>query len=148
MSDLPGAVLFACTMNALRSPMAEAILRHYHGQRIFVDSVGVRVGEIDPFAVEVMEEIGISIERHEPKTFDDLEDNYFDLIVTLSPEAQHSAVEMTRTMACDVEFWHTFDPSIVEGNRETRLDAYRQVRDELERRILERFPLVGGPVTP
>jgi protein-tyrosine phosphatase len=148
MSDLPGAVLFACTMNSLRSPMAEAIMRHFHGQRVFVDSVGVRSGELDPFAMEVMEEIGISIERHEPKTFDDLLDSYFDVIVTLSPEAQHSAVEMTRTMACDVEFWHTFDPSIVEGNRETRLDAYRQVRDQLVQRILERFPLIGGPVTP
>jgi protein-tyrosine-phosphatase len=144
LSDLPGAVLFACTMNALRSPMAEAIMRHLHGRRIFVDSVGVRAGELDPFAVEVMEEMGISIEDHEIKTFDDLEDGSFDVIVTLSPEAQHSAVEMTRTMACEVEFWHTFDPSIVEGNREARLDAYRQVRDQLMQRILERFPVEGG----
>lgn len=144
MSDLPGAVLFACTMNALRSPMAEAIMRHLHGRRIFVDSVGVRAGELDPFAVEVMEEMGISIEDHEIKTFDDLEDGSFDVIITLSPEAQHSAVEMTRTMACEVEFWHTFDPSIVEGNREARLDAYRQVRDQLMQRILERFPVEGG----
>ena len=147
MSDLPGAVLFACTMNAIRSPMAEAIMKHFHDKRVFVDSVGVRSGELDPFAVEVMEEIGISIGRHEPKTFDDLHDSFFDVIVTLSPEAQHSAVEMTRTMACEVEFWHTFDASIVEGNRETRLDAYRQVRDQLMQRILERFPQEGGAVT-
>ncbi len=125
MNDLPSAVLFACTMNAMRSPMAEAILKHLHGSRIYVDSVGVRSGELDPFAVEAMEEIGITIERHRPKTFDDLEDSSFDLIVTLSPEAQHSAVEMTRTMACEVEFWHTLDASVIEGNRETRLDAYR-----------------------
>lgn len=131
-------------MNALRSPMAEAIMRHLHGRRIFVDSVGVRAGELDPFAVEVMEEMGISIEGHEIKTFDDLEDGSFDVIITLSPEAQHSAVEMTRTMACEVEFWHTFDPSIVEGNREMRLDAYRQVRDQLMQRILDRFPVEGG----
>jgi protein-tyrosine phosphatase len=148
MSDLPGAVLFACTMNANRSPMAEAIMKHLHGKRVFVDSVGVRVGELDPFAAEVMEEVGISIDRHAPKTFDDLHDSSFDVIVTLSPEAQHSAVEMTRTMACEVEFWHTFDASIVEGNRETRLDAYRAVRDQLMQRILERFPQEGGPVTP
>jgi protein-tyrosine phosphatase len=148
MNGLPGAVLFACSMNAMRSPMAEAIMKHLHGKRIFVDSVGVRSGELDPFAVEVMEEIGISIERHEPKTFDDLHDSSFDVIVTLSPEAQHSAVEMTRTMACEVEFWHTFDASVVEGSRETRLEAYRQVRDELMRRILERFPQESGPVTP
>lgn len=119
-------------------------MKHLHGRRIFVDSVGVRAREVDPFAAEAMEEIGISIEDHHAKTFDELEDSSFDVIVTLSPEAQHSAVEMTRTMACEVEFWHTFDPSIVEGNRETRLDAYRQVRDQLMKRIMERFPVEGG----
>ena len=144
MNDLPGAILFACSHNSLRSPMAEGIMKHLHGRRIFIDSVGVRAREVDPFAAEVMEEIGISIERHHAKTFDELEDSSFDVIVTLSPEAQHSAVEMTRTMACEVEFWHTFDPSIVEGNRETRLDAYRQVRDQLMKRIMERFPVAGG----
>ncbi|HER34708.1 MAG TPA: arsenate reductase ArsC [Halothiobacillaceae bacterium] len=144
MNDLPGAVLFACTLNAQRSPMAEAILKHLHGRRIFVDSVGVRRGELDPFAVEVMEEIGIPIGTHRAKTFDDLEDSSFDVIITLSPEAQHRAVEMTRTMACEVEFWHTFDASIVEGSRDVRLDAYRQVRDQLMKRIMERFPPTGG----
>lgn len=144
MSDLPGAILFACSHNSLRSPMAEGIMKHLHGRRVFVDSVGVRAREVDPFAAEAMEEIGISIEDHHAKTFDELEDSSFDVIVTLSPEAQHSAVEMTRTMACEVEFWHTFDPSIVEGNRETRLDAYRQVRDQLMKRIMERFPVEGG----
>ena len=147
MSELPGAVLFACTMNAMRSPMAEAIMKHFHGRRVFVDSVGVRSGPLDPFAVEVMEEVGISIERHRAKTFDNLEDSSFDVIITLSPEAQHSAVEMTRTMACEVEFWHTFDASIIEGSRETRRDAYRQVRDQLMKRSLDRFPQEGGPVT-
>jgi protein-tyrosine phosphatase len=144
LSGLPSAVLFACSQNSLRSPMAAAIMKHLHGRRIFVDSVGVRAREVDPFAAEVMDEIGISIEDHQPKSFDELEDSSFDVIVTLSPEAQHSAVEMTRTMACEVEFWHTFDPSIVEGNREARLDAYRQVRDQLMKRILERFPVEGG----
>lgn len=122
-------------------------MRHLHGKRVFVDSVGVRSREVDGFAAEVMEEIGIPIDDHQAKTFDELEDSSFDVIITLSPEAQHSAVEMTRTMACEVEFWHTFDPSIVEGNREARLDAYRQVRDELMRRILERFPVEGGMVS-
>ncbi len=144
MTELPGAVLFACSLNSLRSPMAEGIMKHLHGRRIFVDSVGVRASTLDPFAAEVMEEIGISIDNHQSKSFDDLEDSSFDVIITLSPEAQHSAVEMTRTMACEVEFWHTFDPSIVEGNREARLDAYRQVRDQLMKRIMERFPVEGG----
>ena len=141
MADLPSAVLFACSQNAIRSPMAEAILKHLHGARIYVQSVGVRTAEIDPFAVAVMEEIGIDLSRHRGRTFESLEDDSFDLVISLSPEAQHKAVEMTRTMACDVEFWNTFDPSAVEGSRETRLEAYRQVRDFLMRRILERFPL-------
>ena len=140
MSDLPGAVLFACTENALRSPMAESILKHLQGHRIYVDSVGVRCGEIDSFAIEVLEEIGIDLSRHRSKNFDDLKDEYYDLIITLSPEAQHRAVELTRTMAVELEFWHTFDPSIVEGNRDSRLAAYRQVREQLMARIRERFP--------
>lgn len=145
MPGLPGSVLFCCTMNAIRSPMAEALLKHLHGHQVYVDSVGVRVGPIEQFAVIAMDEIGIDISRHRGKTFDDLEDTSFDLIISLSPEAQHRAVEMTRTMACDVEFWNTFDPSIVEGGRETILDAYRQVRDSLLRRIMVRFPVPSAP---
>ena len=143
--DLPGAVLFCCTMNSVRSPMAEAILKQMHGQRIYVDSVGVRAQEIDGFVIAVMDEIGIDLAKHKPKTFDDLEDESFDLIISLSPEAQHKAVDMTRTMACEVEFWNTMDPSIVEGSREERLEAYRQVRDGLMKRIRQRFPVLGAP---
>ena len=141
MTNLPSAVLFACTENALRSPMAENILKHFHRGDIYVDSVGVRAGGVDSFAVEVLVEIGIDLSRHRSKRFDDLEDEFYDLIITLSPEAQHWAVELTRTMAVEIEFWNTFDPSIVEGNRETRLAAYRQVRDQLLIRIEGRFPL-------
>src|SRR5579875_3601545 len=121
--------------------MAEAMLRHLHHRRIFVDSVGVRAGEPDPFAIAVMEEIGMSIARHRPKSFEDLEDTSFDLVISLSPEAQHSAVELTRTMDCEVEFWPVLDPTIIEGSREVRLSAYRDVRDHLMRRIIDRFPL-------
>lgn len=142
--DKPSAVLFACTMNSIRSPMAEAIMKHFHGHEVFVDSVGVRTRDLEGFAVEVMAEIGIDISQHKPKTFDDLEDSSFDLVISLSPEAQHKAVDLTRYMACEVEFWHTFDPSVVEGSREMRLEAYRQVRDELVRRIKERFPLASA----
>jgi protein-tyrosine-phosphatase len=144
-ANLPGAVLFCCTQNAIRSPMAEGMLKLILGKRIYVDSVGVRKGELDPFAVAVMDEIGIDMAKHKPKTFDALEDSSFDLIISLSPEAQHKAVDMTRTMACDVEFWNTFDPSIVEGSREQRMDAYREVRDRLMDRIRERFPMPGAP---
>jgi protein-tyrosine-phosphatase len=140
MARLPSSVLFACTFNSIRSPMAEALLKHLHGRRIYVDSVGVREGAVDPFAVAVMDEIGIDISRHRAKSFDELEDTSYDVVVSLSPEAQHSAVELTRTMACDVEFWPMFDPTAVEGSREEMLNAYRMVRDQLRRRILERFP--------
>jgi len=145
MADLPGSVLFCCTLNSIRSPMAEALLKYLHGKRIYVDSVGVRAGEIDGFAIAAMDEIGIDLTKHRSKTFEDLEDTSFDLIISLSPEAQHSAVEMTRTMACDVEYWPTLDPSMIEGNREERLEAYRAVRDTLLARIRERFPLSGAP---
>jgi len=139
MASLPSSVLFACNENAVRSPMAEAILKHLLGKRVYVDSAGLRAGRLDPMAVEVLKEIGIDVSRHRPKTFDQLEDGFYDLIVTLSPEAQHRAVELTRTMACDVEFWNTFDPTIVEGTREQRLAAYRAVRDTLMGRIKARF---------
>ena len=141
------SVLFACTYNIIRSPMAAGILRHFHGNRLFVDSVGVRESdEVDPFAVAVMEELGIDISRHRPKTFEELEDTSFDLIISLSPEAHHRALELTRTMACDVEFWNTFDPTLVEGNREAMLEAYRKVRDGLMDRVKDRFPTQRGPM--
>jgi protein-tyrosine-phosphatase len=139
MAALPGSVLFACTQNSIRSPMAEAIMKQLFGHRVFVDSVGLRARPVDPFAVRVMDEIGIDISKHRSKTFDQLEDSSFDLVITLSPEAQHRAVEMTRTMACDVEFWNTLDPSAIEGSRAVVLDAYRQVRDTLLGRIEARF---------
>ena len=145
MAQGPTSVLFVCTQNSIRSPMAESMLKHLQGHRIFVDSVGVRQGELDPFAVAAMAELGIDLSRHRSKTFEDLEDDSFDLVVTLSPEAHHRAIEMTRTMACDVEFWNTLDPTIVEGNRDTRMEAFRQVRDGLFEQIKERFPPTSGP---
>ena len=146
MRDLPDAVLFACNRNSVRSPMAEGLLKHLLGHRIYVDSVGVRVTAIDPFVIEVMDELGIDSSNHRGKDFECLEDTSYDLIVSLSPEAQHQAVELTRTMACEVEFWNTFDPTIMEGNRETRVQAYREVRDTLKQRIEARFALDLKPV--
>ncbi len=146
MADLPDAVLFSCTRNSVRSPMAEGLLKHLLGHRVYVDSVGVRPLEVDHFVIEVMDEIGIDLSNHRTKSFDDLEDTSYDLIISLSPEAQHKAVELTRTMACELEFWNTFDPSIVEGSRETRLAAYRSVRDYLTERIDRRFSAPPPPV--
>jgi protein-tyrosine-phosphatase len=137
---LPGSVLFACNHNAIRSPMAAAMLRQLHARRIFVDSVGVRPHPIDPFAVAVMDELGISLRDHVSKSFEELEDLSFDLVISLTPEAQHSAVELTRSMACEVEYWPSFDATAVEGNRAEILAAYRSVRDALWRRVQDRFP--------
>ena len=137
---LPGSVLFACTTNSVRSPMAEAYLKHLHGQRVFVDSVGLRTREIDGFVIAVMAEIGIDVSGHRPKSFDDLEDASFDVVITLSPEAHHRAMEMTRTMACEVDYWPTLDPTAVDGTREMQLAAYREARDSLIARIQARFP--------
>jgi protein-tyrosine-phosphatase len=141
-SARPQAVLFACGLNSLRSPMAAGLFRQIMGRAIYVASAGVRTDELDPLAVAAMEEVGIDISRHRPMTFEELEDwegLNFDLIVTLSPEAHHKALELTRTLAADVEYWPTPDPTVVEGNREQRLAAYREVRDQLIERIKERF---------
>jgi protein-tyrosine-phosphatase len=144
-ADLPGAVLFACSRNAVRSPMAGAILRHLSGGRIYVASAGVRAGGCDPFVTTVMEELGIDLSRHKPMSLEELDDTSFDLIVTLAPEAHHKALDLVRNYAVDVEYWPTLDPTLTSGNREQILAAYRVVRDGLFAKIKRRFPLTGAP---
>ncbi len=143
--DLPGAVLFACNMNAIRSPMASALMRHLTNNRVYAKSAGVRMGENDPFAIQIMDEIGIDISGHEPITLSQLHDSAFDVIISLTPEAHHQALELTRTMAVDVEYWPTIDPSLASGAREQILDAYRACRDQLLQKIKTRFTLTGMP---
>jgi len=121
--------------------MAEGLLKKVMGQRVYVDSVGAKTMEVDGFAISVMKEIGVDISKHKPKAFDDLHDTSYDLIISLSPEAHHKAMELTQTMHCDVEFWNTFDPSYVEGAREVRLAAYRRIRDQLMEQVVARFPI-------
>jgi protein-tyrosine-phosphatase len=138
----PQAVLFACGFNSVRSPMAAGLFSLLFGRRIYVGSAGVRKRDLDPFAVAAMEEVGIDITKHRPHTFEELEDwegLNFDLIVSLAPEAHHKALELTRTLAADVEYWPTPDPTVIEGSREQRLAAYREVRDLLAERIKQRF---------
>jgi protein-tyrosine-phosphatase len=142
----PHAVLFACGMNAVRSPMAAGLFGQMFGKSVYVGSCGVQKGELDPFAVAVLDEIGIDIARHKPVTFEELEELEglsFDLIVTLSPPAHHKALELTHSIAADVEYWPTVDPTGIEGSREQKLDAYRAVRDQLIARIGERFDKPG-----
>ena len=136
------SVLFVCAHNSVRSPMAEALARHYFGKSIYVQSAGVRVGEPDPFVAAVLDEIGIDASRHKPRTLAELEDwegLNFDLIVTLAPEAHHAALDLTRTVATDVEYWPTPDATLTQGTREQRLEAYRAVRDGLADRVRARL---------
>jgi protein-tyrosine-phosphatase len=142
----PQAVLFACSHNMIRSPMAAALLRLRWGKTIWVDSCGVRLSArtADPFAIEVMDELGADLKPHRAKTFADLDDASFDLIVTLTPEAHHQALEFTRTLAAEVEYWPTYDPALAQGSRDQRLEEFRSVRDALAARILARF---GRPST-
>lgn len=143
----PQAVLFACGQNSIRSVMAASLLQQMFPKALYVKSAGVKKGELDPFVVAVMEELGQDVSKHKPTTFEELDDwegLNFDLIVTLSPEAHHKALELTRTNAADVEYWPTQDPSGVEGNREQRLQAYREVLDSLLLRIRKRFAKGGA----
>ena len=135
----PRSVLFLCGMNAVRSPMAEQIARGVLPSSTFVASAGVRAGERDPFVDAVLAEKGLTLADRQPITLDQLEDDYFDLIITLAPEAHHRALELTRTLAVDVEYWPTADPTSATGRRDQILDAYRDVRDRLEARIINRF---------
>lgn len=127
--------------------MAAGILQHLAGPRLFVTSAGVRCGRPDPFVMAVMDEIGIDVTHHEPRTFDELDRATFSTIITLSPEAQHHAVELTRIMPAKVEYWPTFDPSMLDpmAGRTSLLKAYRRLRDELTEKIKARFTIEGGP---
>jgi protein-tyrosine-phosphatase len=128
-----------CGMNAVRSPMAELLARKVLPPATFIASAGVRVGERDPFVDAVLAEEGLSLNERQPRTLDELEDDYFDLIVTLAPEAHHAALELTRSMAVEVEYWPTADPTTATGTRDQIMAAYRDVRERLKARIAGRF---------
>lgn len=144
-ASLPGAVLFCCDHNAVRSPMAEGLAKKLLGSRVFIQSAGVKSEmEVDGFAVEVCREISVDLSRHRVKSFDDFENwgediDSYDLIIALSPAAQLRALEYTRHHAIEVEYWPTLDPTGLTEEREAKLSAYRQTRDQIARRIEERF---------
>jgi protein-tyrosine-phosphatase len=138
-APLPRSLLFMCGMNAVRSPMAEALARKVLPVSVFVASAGVHAGERDPFVDAVLAEEGLSIAKPRPIAMEDMEDDYFDLIVTLSPEAHHTALELTRSLAVDVEYWPMPDPTIAAGTREQIMAGYRDVRERLKARIAQRF---------
>ena len=145
----PSSVLFCCDHNAVRSPIAEGLMKKFYGQRAYVQSAGVRNDmEVDGFAVAVSDELGVELSRHRARSFDEMEQwgddlSGFDLIVALSPASQRRALELTRFAHIDVEYWPILDPTGLAESREARLAAYRQTRDQIRARILARF----GPPT-
>ena len=136
----PRAILFMCGMNSIRSPMAEVIAKQIVAPGIYIQSAGVRAGERDPFVDAVLDEAGLTLGKHKPRTLDEIEDDFFDLIITLTPEAHHAALELTRSNALDVVYWPTMDPTVATGTREHILEAYREVREHLTKLISERLP--------
>ncbi len=135
----PRSILFLCGMNSIRSPMAESIARSLLPRDQFVTSAGVHKGEPDPFVAAILSEHGLNPPERTPHTLDELEDDYFELIITLAPEAHHRALELTRSHPVEVEYWPLQDPSLATGTRDQILDAYRQVRNTLESKIRDRF---------
>ena len=136
---IPSSVVFVCGRNAVRSPISAALAKHFFGNSLHVASAGVVPGVRDPFVDAVLAEIGLDLGSHAPHTLEDLEDLNFDLAVTLSPEAHHRALELTRTIAIDVEYWPTPDPTLATGTREQIMMSYRDLRDRLAERIKQRF---------
>ncbi|MCA0032564.1 low molecular weight phosphatase family protein [Mesorhizobium sp. B263B2A] len=145
LATLPRSILFLCGMNAVRSPMAEQLARRMLPATVFVASAGVRAGERDPFVDAVLAEDGLTLGERHPRTLDELEDDYFDLIVTLAPEAHHAALELTRSLAVEVEYWPTPDPTGADGTREQIMASYRDVRERLKARIGRRFVAPDHP---
>ena len=145
MNGAPRSLLFACTRNAVRSPMAEALAGRWLGSGTFTDSAGVEPGAVNPFAVAVMDEVGLDIRNHRSSTFDDLSGISFDIVVALSASAFRLARAYAAGMPVTVEYWDVTDPTLSEGSREQRLTAFRLVRCELEARIRNRFPKTPDP---
>ncbi|KQQ58273.1 arsenate reductase [Rhizobium sp. Leaf311] len=141
----PRAILFMCGMNSIRSPMAEVIAKQLVAPGIYIQSAGVRAGERDPFVDVVLDEAGLTLGKHKPRTLEEIEDDFFDLIITLTPEAHHTALELTRSNALDVVYWPTMDPTVATGTRDNILEAYREVREHLKKLISERLPQRGRP---
>ena len=149
MADLPQSVLFCCDHNAIRSPMAEGLMKKFYGQETYVQSAGVHNDmEIDGFSVAVCKEIGVELSRHRSRSFEEMQQwgddlGAFDLVVALSPAAQRQALEFTRFFHLDVEYWQIMDPSGIGETREAKLEQYRKARDQIRERMIARF----GPPT-
>lgn len=145
MADLPQSVLFCCDHNAVRSPMAEGMMKKFYGTDTYVQSAGVKGDmEIDGFSIAVCKELGIELSRHRSRSFDEMQEwgddlSGFDLVIALSPAAQRKALDLTRFFHLDVEYWPILDPTGLGETREQKLDSYRQSRDQIMQRMLDRF---------
>ena len=143
--SFPSSILFCCDHNAVRSPMAEGLMKKLYGRAAYVQSAGVKNDlEIDGFAVAVCQEIGIELSRHRSRSFEEMREwgddlSGFDLVVALSPASQRQALEFTRFFHLDVEYWPILDPTGIGESREAKLAAYRQARDQIRARMIERF---------
>ncbi|MFB2531052.1 low molecular weight phosphatase family protein [Paracoccus sp. p4-l81] len=142
---LPHSVLFCCDHNAIRSPMAEGLMKRLYGTDCYVQSAGVHNDmDIDGFAVAVCQEVGVELARHRTRSFDQMQEwgddlSAFDLIIALTPASQRRALELTRYHHLDIEYWPVMDPSGLAESRESRLALYRQVRDQIKDRMIDRF---------
>lgn len=147
--QLPQSVLFCCDHNAVRSPMAEGLMKLFYGMDVYVQSVGVKNDlEIDGFSIAVCQEMGVELSRHRSRSFDEMEDwgddlSSFDLIISLSPASQRRALELTRYFHLDVEYWPILDPTGLGESREAKLLQFRAARDQIVDRLKARF----GPPT-
>ncbi|WP_147107436.1 low molecular weight phosphatase family protein [Tateyamaria sp. syn59] len=142
---LPQSILFCCDHNAVRSPMAEGIMKKFYGTGTYVQSVGVKNDmEIDGFSIAVCQELGVELSRHRSRSFDEMEDwgddlSSFDLVVALSPASQRRALELTRYFHLDVEYWPILDPTGLGETREAKLESYRAARDQIIKRLTDRW---------
>jgi protein-tyrosine-phosphatase len=149
--QLPQSVLFCCDHNAVRSPMAEGIMKQFYGTDTYVQSVGVKNDlEIDGFSIAVCKELNVELSRHRSRSFDEMEEwgedlSSFDLVVALSPASQRRALELTRFYHIDVEYWPILDQTGLGESREAKLVSYRQARDQVIERLQERW---GNPAQP
>lgn len=149
MMAFPQSVLFCCDHNAVRSPMAEAMMKKFYGQRAYVQSAGVKNDmEVDGFSIAVCAELGIELARHRARSFEEMQNfgddlGQFDLIIALSSASQHAALDLTKSYHLEVEYWPIIDPTALGEGRDAKLSAYRQARDQIKIRILDRF----GPPT-
>ncbi|KJZ21937.1 low molecular weight phosphatase family protein [Tritonibacter mobilis] len=145
MTELPQSILFCCDHNAVRSPMAEGIMKKLYGTGTYVQSAGVKNDlEIDGFCISVCQEIDVELSRHRSRSFDEMEQwgddiSSYDLVIALSPASQRRALELTRFFHLDVEYWPIMDPTGLGESRQAKLESYRQTRDQILERLIARW---------